>query len=89
LEITTVSLPNATLGVLYSTTLESSGGIEPVSWSVNPPLPDNNLSLNPTTGVISGIPTGATQATLTFSVQDSSTPPRKANKDFTLTIAPP
>jgi hypothetical protein len=89
LEITTSSLPNATLGVLYSTTLQSSGGIQPVTWSVNPPLPDN-LTLSPTTGVISGIPTGATQVTLTFSAQDSSTPtPRTANKQFTLKVAPP
>jgi hypothetical protein len=92
LEITTSSLPNAKEGDAYSTTLQGTGGIQPVNWSVDPPLPDG-LSLNPATGEISGIPgvgtgTGAPQ-TFTFTVQDSSPTPQTANKQLDLQIDPP
>ena len=89
LEITTTSpLPSAKEGNAYSTTLQRSGGVAPFTWSVTPPLP-NNLILNPATGEITGIPALTTQGTrtLTFTVQDSSTPTRQtANKQLDLTI---
>jgi len=89
LEITTTSpLPSAKEGNAYSTTLQRSGGAAPFTWSVTPPLP-NNLSLNPATGEIAGIPALTTEGTrtLTFTVQDSSTPtPQTANKQLDLTI---
>jgi hypothetical protein len=91
LEITTTSLPAATENQRYTATLLSSGGIQPVSWSVSPPLPDT-LSLNPLTGEISGIPAGTTQGThsLTFTAQDSASPtPQIATRQLDLTIAPP
>ena len=95
LAITTTSplQPNAKEGVAYSTTLQSSGGLPPVSWSVMPNLPDG-LSLNPATGEISGIPGPATVTgtpqTFTFTVQDSSTPtPQTVSKPLDLTIDPP
>jgi Putative Ig domain len=90
LEITTMSLPAAREGERYSTTLGTSGGIPPVSWSVTPPLPDG-LTLNPLTGEISGIPSGFAQGThpLTFTVQDSAVPtPQTAIKQLDLTIDP-
>jgi hypothetical protein len=91
LTITTTSLPNAKEGEAYTTTLQSSGGLPPVSWSVNPPLPDG-LSLNPATGEISGTPGSGTAGTpppFTFTVQDSSPTPQTANKQLELTIDPP
>ncbi len=95
LAITTTSplQPNAKEGEAYSTTLQSSGGLPPVSWSVTPNLPDG-LSLNPATGEISGIPGPATGTgtpqTFMFTVQDSSTPtPQTVSKPLDLTIDPP
>jgi Putative Ig domain len=91
LAITTTSLPNAKEGQAYSTILQSSGGIPPLSWSVTPPLP-NGLNLNPATGQITGTPAAATQNIYfqMFTVQDSSTPtPQTANKQLSLTIDPP
>jgi hypothetical protein len=88
LEITTSSLPNAKEGEAYSTTLQSSGGVPPVSWTVAPLLPEG-LSLNQTTGMITGIPALLTRGThtLTFTAQDSRTPtPQIINKQLVLTI---
>jgi hypothetical protein len=94
LQITTTSLPAAKEGEAYSATLQSSGGVPPVSWSVDPPLPAG-LSLNASTGQITGTPAGGTAATqgtssLTFTAQDSFTPtPQTASQQLGLTIAPP
>ena len=93
LAITTTSplQPNAKEGEAYTTTLQSSGGVPPVSWSVTPPLP-NGLNLDPATGQITGTPEAGTQGTpsLTFTVQDSSTPtPQTATQQLDLTIDPP
>ena len=55
--------------------LQRSGGVAPFTWSVTPPLP-NGLSLNASTGQITGKPAKGTDGdyNLTFTVQDSSTP---------------
>ena len=88
LEITTKSLPDAKVRDPYSKTLQSSGGLEPVSWSVNSLLPDG-LTLNPATGEISGTPAAGTDGDydLTFTAQDSTTPkPQTASKALRLRV---
>ena len=90
LTITTNSLPDAEVGKSYNRTLQRSGGVAPFTWSVTPPLP-NGLSLNPSTGQITGTPAAGTDGnyTLTFTVQDSSTPtPQTASKLIELKIKP-
>ena len=91
LRITTNSLSDAEVGKSYNRMLQRSGGVAPFTWSVTPPLP-NNLSLNPATGQISGTPEAGTDGdyTLSFTVQDSSTPtPQTASQPLDLTIDPP
>jgi len=94
LTITTTSLPGAKEGEAYAFTLERSGGVPPVSWSVDPPLPAG-LSLTASTGQITGTPAGGTAATqgtstLTFTAQDSFTPtPQTATRQLGLTIGAP
>jgi hypothetical protein len=89
LTITTSSpLPDAEVGKSYSKTLQRSGGLSPFTWSVIPALPPG-LNLEGSTGKISGIPSAGTEGTysLTFSVEDSSTPtPQTATKQLSLKI---
>jgi hypothetical protein len=90
LTITTTSLPDAEVGHSYSKTLQRSGGVSPFTWSVTPPLP-TGLSLNASTGQITGTPAAGTAGSysFTFTVQDSSTPtPQTASKQLSLTIKP-
>jgi putative Ig domain-containing protein len=90
LKITTTSLPDATVDHSYSPTLERSGGVAPFTWSVTPALPAG-LNLDTSTGKISGLPEAGTEGTysLTFTVQDSSTPtPQTDSTVLSLTIKP-
>jgi hypothetical protein len=76
IEITTTSLPKATRGTAYSAKLTELGGLSPFTWKTNVALP-KGLTLNPTTGKISGT-TSATAAIgtfpIVFTVTDSATP---------------
>ena len=88
LTITTKDLPDADVGHSYSKRLQRMGGVAPFTWSVAPPLPDG-LSLDPSTGEISGIPAAGTEGTtsnLTFTVRDSSTPSQTDSKTLELKI---
>lgn len=80
LTITTTSLPNARVGRSYNRTLQRSGGVSPFTWSVTPALPDG-LALNPATGAITGTPELGSLGTysLTFTVEDSSTPTKQTD----------
>gem|GEM_PF-5581062 len=63
--ISTGALEPATVDEPYATTLEASGGTAPLVWTADP-LPEG-LSLNETTGTVSGTPVsmGITDVTLT------------------------
>jgi hypothetical protein len=70
--ITTNSLPEGLEGQAYSQTLEMHGGSSPYIWSVTGGTLPIGLQLNPTSGVISGIPIIATNpAFVTFQVTDN------------------
>ena len=69
---TTTRLPNAIVGQPYSFVLHATGGIAPYTWTATG-LPDG-LSLDPTTGALTGTPTDAGQATITVTVTDSEDP---------------
>jgi large repetitive protein len=74
LTITTApSLPNATVGVAYSQTFQAVGGTPPYTWSIVPnqgALP-SLLSLNASTGAITGAPVLAGTSSFTIQVTDS------------------
>src|ERR1019366_7722010 len=72
LKITTASLANGQVGTPYSQTLAATGGTVPYTWSLASGTLPGGLTLNPSTGLISGTPTAVANATaLTFKVTDS------------------
>ena len=81
-KITTDSLPNGTVGTAYNQTLIADG-TAPITWSVTGgDLPDG-LSLNESTGEISGTPTAETTSTFTVTATNDA---GSDDKKFTLTI---
>ncbi len=82
--INTSSLPSATAGSAYSSTLSASGGVPPYSWSVLSGSLPAGLSLS-SGGVISGTPSGSTTAS--FSVQAADSLGSADTQSLTLTVA--
>lgn len=74
------------VGTVYSTTLAASGGTLPLSWSVISGALPAGLTLDPSTGQISGTLTTPGTSTFTIQVQDSRTPPESSQREFSLTI---
>jgi hypothetical protein len=72
-------------GASYSTAVPESGGVAPFVWTVNGVLPDG-LSLDTSTGVISGIPTQPSTFAFTLLVSDSTG--SAAQNDYQITINP-
>jgi hypothetical protein len=88
LSVVTSSMPNGAIKSTYSDTLTATGGTAPYSWSVTAGALPAGLSLNASTGVVSGTPTTAGTSNVTFSVHDSSAPVETASDAFSLTISP-
>lgn len=84
--ITTQALPSGTVGALYATTVAALNGIQPYSWDVTIGALPAGLSLNPSTGQISGMPTTVGVSTFTLRVRDNSIPQQSATKQLTISI---
>ena len=85
--VVTTALPTGSVGLAYSQALVGSGGRIPHTWSLTSGTLPGGLSLNPATGIISGIPTTAVSNTpLTFQIADGSTPALTASGAVTLTV---
>jgi hypothetical protein len=93
LAITTTSLPTGQVGTAYSTTLAATGGKAPYKWVLTSGALPAGLTLNPSTGAITGTPTETASATiLTVTVTDSSIPAQSKSVSLSLTVsssAPP
>ena len=88
LTITPASLPNGTLGALYSQTIQADGGVAPFTWAVSAGALPNKLIFAPgggNTATISGTPDTAAQAVaFTIKITDSAT--RSATQSYTVSI---
>ena len=93
LTITTTFLPVAVDGQPYSTTLNATGGTPSYTWGVAAGgfPPSGNISLSPTTGIISGTPDagGADDGTfgLVIQVTDSAQPPNTQTQPLVLQVS--
>lgn len=85
LQISTSSLPAATVGVRYSATLQASGGKSNYTWSLSSGTLPAGLTLSQA-GVLSGTPTKAGNSSFTVSVKDSSSPAQTAKISESLTV---
>ncbi len=86
LTITTTTLPGATNGTPYSTTLAASGGVSPYTWSLNSgTLAPAGLAIS-AGGVISGTPN--TTGGLPFTVQLTDNANNSTTQSYSLPIAP-
>jgi large repetitive protein len=86
--ITTLSLPGGTIGVAYSQTLTAAGGAGAITWSVVSGTLPAGLSLNPSTGAITGTPTAVTSAPFTVRAADAGG--GSATAQFSINVlAPP
>jgi hypothetical protein len=74
LTVTTTSLPAATGGQPYSASLAAVNGVTPYSWSVSSGSLPPGLTLNSSTGQISGTPDVAGTYSFTVTVTDSRRP---------------
>jgi hypothetical protein len=82
------SLPAGTVGVAYtSTVVTASGGQQPYTWS-STGLP-GGLSINSTTGAISGTPSSATGSPFRVTVTATDAASTTANQNYSLTVSVP
>ena len=83
LSITTATLPDGTVGAAYSQALAAAGGTAPYTW-LAPGLPAG-LSINTSTGVISGTPT--TTGTYGFNASVTDANSAVFTKAFSIIVA--
>jgi hypothetical protein len=85
LKITSASLPNGVVGTAYSSTLGTSGGTLPYSWTVVSGTLPVGLTLSKN-GAISGTPTSTGASNFAVQVTDSSNPVQQVSKAFDSSI---
>ena len=89
LGVVTTSLPNANVGVSYSSTLSASGGNGPYTWAVASGSLPSGLSLA-SNGAITGTPASVGTSNFTVQVTDSSTPtPLTAIQALSISVVVP
>lgn len=84
LSVTTSSLSSGKVGKNYSATMRASGGESPYRWSITSGSLPSGLSLNASSGQISGTPRAAGNRTITARVTDDNS--RSASKSLKITI---
>jgi hypothetical protein len=85
--VATTSLAGGTVGTSYSKPLTPAGGVAPYTWSIASGTLPAGLTLNASTGVISGVPNTAATSAFTVRVTDSSAAPQTATRALSIAVA--
>jgi hypothetical protein len=87
LQISTSSLPSGQIGDAYAISVVATGGTAPYHWSVPAGSLPTGLSLNATSGLISGQPTASGSFDFVISVQDAAASKASAQSSMSIQIA--
>ena len=85
LSITSSSLTEGTVGSAYSDTVDKASGTMPIAFGLTGSLPDG-LTMNYSTGEISGTPTRDGTSTFTITVSDAGNPQQLASRELSIKI---
>ena len=86
LGISPSTAPSGTVGFAYSLALSASGGQAPYAWSVSAGTLPGGLSLNASTGMLSGVPAASGSSNFTVQATDSSVPVRTGSMPLTVIV---
>jgi hypothetical protein len=87
LSITTDSLPSAERRREYHAELRASGGTPPYRWSISAGKLPEGLELDPSSGVISGVPSERGDFRVTVAVTDSGEPAQRVERELIIASA--
>jgi len=81
--------PEGTVSEIYSFTFAASGGVKPYNWSIQSGELPSGISIDPSIGIISGIPQEEETALFAVQVEDSQTVPDSVEECYSLTMSNP
>jgi hypothetical protein len=87
ISVSSTSLPAAQVGVPYSASLQTASGSSAASWSISIGALPAGLSLDASTGVISGMPTANGQSGFIVVATDAGPPVQTATAGLSITVA--
>ncbi|MDF1758319.1 MAG: Ig domain-containing protein [Legionellaceae bacterium] len=87
LSISPTTLPDGEIGTIYSQTVTASNGLAPYTYSISSGSLPAGLSINASTGVISGTPT--TENTYQFTVTATDTVSDSVSRSYSVEITTP
>ena len=86
--ITTATLPSGTVGTIYSQTLAETGGTGAITFGVTVGTLPTGLSLNTSTGAITGTPTTTAGSPFSFTISATDSVGASATQGYSVTINP-
>lgn len=78
------AIPTATVGEQFFANPAASGGAHPYTWSVSAGSLPAGLSLNSSTGALTGTPSTVGSSTFALTVVDSGSPPSNVTRSYTI-----